>query len=297
MARVNLIQLRRGTATAWTTADPTLAAGEGGLETDTGKIKYGDGTSLWSALPYIGDGGSASTLSGASLSTDGTFAANSDTLIPSQKAVKTYVDNVVTGLWDDRGNFSAAGGTFPTTGGSGTAGAVLKGDIWTISVAGTLGGVAVAVGDTIRALTDTPGQTAGNWAQGEVNLGYTPENAANKDAANGYAGLTAGSLLKTAQFPAFTGHVTTTAGGVNTVIGAGVVTNAMLAGSIAFSKLVGTDITAVGTLLNLTVTNTISGSVSGNAGTATALQTARTINGTSFDATANILVDVDGGSP
>lgn len=40
------------------------------------------------------------------------------------------------------------------------------------------------------------------------------------------------------------------------------------------------------------------GSISGNAGTATALQTARTINGTSFDGTANITINtVDGGTP
>jgi hypothetical protein len=118
--------------------------------------------------------GNANALSGAVLSTDGTLASNSDTNVPTEKAVKTYVTAAVTGLWDDRGSFSAAGGTFPTTGGSGTAGAVLKGDIWTISVAGTLGGTAVNVGDTIRALVDSPGQTAGNWAQAESNLGYTP---------------------------------------------------------------------------------------------------------------------------
>lgn len=47
------IQLRRGTASAWTTADPVLALGEAGVETDTGKFKIGDGTSLWSELDYI----------------------------------------------------------------------------------------------------------------------------------------------------------------------------------------------------------------------------------------------------
>jgi hypothetical protein len=41
-------------------------------------------------------------------------------------------------------------------------------------------------------------------------------------------------------------------------------------------------------LLGLTVTNTITGSISGNAATATTLQTARTINGTSFNGSANI---------
>jgi hypothetical protein len=42
--------------------------------------------------------------------------------------------------------------------------------------------------------------------------------------------------------------VTTSGAGLATTIGAGKVTNAMLAGSIAASKLVGTDITTVGTI-------------------------------------------------
>jgi len=46
------IQLRRGTAAAWTAANPVLASGELGIETDTGKSKLGDGATTWSALPY-----------------------------------------------------------------------------------------------------------------------------------------------------------------------------------------------------------------------------------------------------
>lgn len=96
-------------------------------------------------------------------------------------ATKKYADDLVTGLWDDRGNYDASGNTYPTSGGSGGGGAILKGDIWTISVAGTLGGNAVTAGDTVRALIDTPGQTAANWAIAENNIGYVPENSANKE--------------------------------------------------------------------------------------------------------------------
>jgi hypothetical protein len=46
------IQYRRGTAADWTTHDPVLALGEPGYETDTGKFKVGDGSAVWSALPY-----------------------------------------------------------------------------------------------------------------------------------------------------------------------------------------------------------------------------------------------------
>ena len=48
------IQVRRGTASSWTSTNPTLAAGEIGFETDTGKIKVGTGSSTWSALNYVG---------------------------------------------------------------------------------------------------------------------------------------------------------------------------------------------------------------------------------------------------
>ena len=49
-----IFQFRRDTATAWTTANPTLLSGELGLETDTAKFKIGNGTSAWTALAYGG---------------------------------------------------------------------------------------------------------------------------------------------------------------------------------------------------------------------------------------------------
>jgi hypothetical protein len=48
------IKLRRDTAANWTAENPILAAGEPGLETDTGKIKYGDGVSRWNVLEHSG---------------------------------------------------------------------------------------------------------------------------------------------------------------------------------------------------------------------------------------------------
>jgi hypothetical protein len=46
------IKLRRDTAAAWTAANPVLAPGEPGLETDTNLIKYGNGATAWRNLPY-----------------------------------------------------------------------------------------------------------------------------------------------------------------------------------------------------------------------------------------------------
>lgn len=50
------IQLRRDTAANWTSVDPTLSVGEAGVETDTLKVKVGDGSTAWTALTYVTDG-------------------------------------------------------------------------------------------------------------------------------------------------------------------------------------------------------------------------------------------------
>lgn len=46
------LQVRRGTASGWTSTNPTLSAGEIGFETDTKRIKIGDGTTAWTSLDY-----------------------------------------------------------------------------------------------------------------------------------------------------------------------------------------------------------------------------------------------------
>ena len=52
MPAQTVIKLRRGTAAQWTSANPVLAAGEMGVETDTNKSKYGNGSTAWTSLPY-----------------------------------------------------------------------------------------------------------------------------------------------------------------------------------------------------------------------------------------------------
>ena len=49
----DIIQIRRDTAANWTNANPTLANGEQGYETDTGKMKIGDGSTAWTSLEYF----------------------------------------------------------------------------------------------------------------------------------------------------------------------------------------------------------------------------------------------------
>ena len=47
------IRLRRDVAADWTANNPILLLGEPGIETDTGKLKFGDGVTAWSSLAYF----------------------------------------------------------------------------------------------------------------------------------------------------------------------------------------------------------------------------------------------------
>lgn len=47
------LRLRRDIATRWVQINPVLADGEPGYEKDTGKLKIGDGISVWSDLAYF----------------------------------------------------------------------------------------------------------------------------------------------------------------------------------------------------------------------------------------------------
>jgi hypothetical protein len=58
MARISLLQIRRGTTAEWTAADPTLAIGEMGYDTTLALLKIGDGSTKWSSLtPHQGSVG------------------------------------------------------------------------------------------------------------------------------------------------------------------------------------------------------------------------------------------------
>jgi hypothetical protein len=120
-------------------------------------------------------------------------------------ATEQYVDDRVVGLLDLRAAYDASVNTYPITGGSGAAGAILKGDLFPISVAGTLGGEAVQIGDSIYALTDAPGQTDGNWAKMNSNISYVPERSIDASTAKvtpvdadtiGVIDSAAGNILK-----------------------------------------------------------------------------------------------------
>jgi hypothetical protein len=71
-----IIQLKRGTAAALTSANPVLAAGEVVFETDTKKMKVGDGSTAWTSLTYTAtDGDVSGVTAGTGLSGGGNSGA------------------------------------------------------------------------------------------------------------------------------------------------------------------------------------------------------------------------------
>lgn len=53
MASIVQIQIRRDTAANWSLNNPVLASAEPAFETDTFKLKFGDGVTAWNSLPYF----------------------------------------------------------------------------------------------------------------------------------------------------------------------------------------------------------------------------------------------------
>jgi hypothetical protein len=94
------IQLRNDTASNWTSANPTLAAGEVGLETDTGKLKIGTGSTAWTSLAYfeptnldgISDVTITSAASGQVVQFNGTAWVNSDVAVSEVTGLQTALD-------------------------------------------------------------------------------------------------------------------------------------------------------------------------------------------------------------
>jgi hypothetical protein len=114
------IQLRNDTAANWTEADPVLAAGEFGLETDTDYFKIGNGTSSWTELAYGGIQGPTGP-SGGPTGPQGPTGPTG----PRGATGPTGATGPI-GITGENGTFIQAGVTGPT------AGDGSDGDLWIV---------------------------------------------------------------------------------------------------------------------------------------------------------------------
>lgn len=102
--------------------------------------------------------------------TDGTLTANSDLRAATQKAVKTYVDSLITGVWQIKGSTDCSGNpNYPA--------ALKAGDAYVVTVAGKIGGAAgvpVEIGDVYVSSAANAGGTqaavGASWFIIEHNL-------------------------------------------------------------------------------------------------------------------------------
>ena len=235
MAVNTQLQVRRGSASQWTSANPTLAAGEFGFESDTGKFKIGTGSTAWTSLAYA----SLTTSDIPELSQDAVDQA----LVAGTGITKTYNDGANT--------LTLAVDT--------TAIQARVTDVSDTEI-GYLNGVTSGIQTQI----DTKAPLASPTLTGTVTL---PESTSIGDVSNleiGYlngvtsaiqtqlndklASSTAGTTYAPIASPTFTGTV---------VLPNSTVTNDMLAGSIANNKLANSSVTINGSAVSLGGSTTI----------------------------------------
>ncbi len=96
----SVIQVKRGTASAWTSANTVLAAGEVGFETDTKKMKVGDGSTAWTSLGYtVTDGDISGVTAGTGLSGGGNSGAvtlSIDSTVATLTGTQTLTNKTLT---------------------------------------------------------------------------------------------------------------------------------------------------------------------------------------------------------
>jgi len=81
---MSIIQHKRGIADNWSAQNPTLAAGELGYESDTGKFKIGDGSTAWTSLAYFSNLSANNTFTGTqTINNTVTTGTNADLVLGS----------------------------------------------------------------------------------------------------------------------------------------------------------------------------------------------------------------------
>ena len=153
------IQFRRSTAAEWTSANPLLAIGEMGLETDTGKFKVGNGSNNWTTLAY--SSGTTGPAGSIAIGTTTTSAAGGSAVVNNSGTSTAATLNFTI----PRGSTGPTGPTGPT-GAVGPTGPSVTGPTGPVSTEpSVVPGPTGATGATGAASTVT-GPTGPNGATG-----------------------------------------------------------------------------------------------------------------------------------
>ena len=266
-----LQQQRRDTASNWTSNNPTLLAGEWGIETDTKKFKIGDGTTAWQSLDYVPIPDVNRLLTG-NLTVGGNFTVNGTTTTIDTTTLTVEDKNIEIGKVSTPTDTTADGGGITLKGATDkTFNWVDSTDSWTSSENIDLASGKVLKVNGTEVLSGT--QYTGNSATSTTATNITVADESSDTSCNVL--FTTGA---TGNLPPKTGTNLTFDSST---------------GALTATSFVG-DVTGdvTGNITGNVTGNTSgsSGSCTGNSATATSFQTARDINGVSFDGTANITV-------
>ena len=250
------IQIRRGTAAAWTSANPTLAAGEFAIETDTDFYKIGDGSTAWTSLGY-------SSLPSTAIS---------NTVVDAKgDIIAATADNTVAKL-----TVGSNGQVLTAASGQGT------GLQWA-----TMTHTAITVADT----TDTT-CFVGLFESATGDLGPKTDAGVTYNAGTGMLTATGFTGPLTGNASGSSGSTTGNAATATALATARTIGGTSFDGTGNIAVGLAATATALATARTIGGTSFDgTGNIAvGLAATATALATARTIGGVSFDGTANVAV-------
>jgi hypothetical protein len=162
------LQVRHDLAGLWSISNPILALGEIGVETDTNKIKIGDGTSTWNSLSYISVPSSSivgfENVNNTSDENKPVSTLQQNAITNALNTAKEYTDTQSIGHFVDCGEYNLSEfNIYPSTNGTGTDGLILKGNVFNCTSSGTINGLNIPAGSLLRALVDNPLQEDLDW--------------------------------------------------------------------------------------------------------------------------------------
>jgi hypothetical protein len=143
------IQVRRGTASQWSSANPTLAAGEIGFESDNFKIKIGNGSTAWNSLSYAAGGNQFDTSIVFEGATADSFETTLQATDPTADRTITLPDATGTvALTTDLTSYAPLSGATFTGAVSGTS-LTLSGDLTVNGTTTTINSTAINVNNQV----------------------------------------------------------------------------------------------------------------------------------------------------
>ncbi len=311
---------RRDTASNWTSNNPTLLAGEWGIESDTKKFKIGDGSAAWQSLEYVPIPDTNRLLEG-NLTVGGNFTVNGTTTTIDTTTLTVEDKNIEIGKVSTPSDTTADGGGITLKGATDkTINWVDSTDSWTFSEHIDLasGKVLKSAGTQFLSSTQYTGNSATTTAlatartiggvsfDGTGNIDLPGVNSVGNQNTTGSAATL--TTPRTIAGVSFDGSANISLNNNAITNGAGYIDGSSLnasnlsSGTVPDSRfpatlptISGVNLTSLnasnlasGTVSDARLPSSISSDITGNAATATALATARTIAGVSFDGTANI---------